>query len=144
MTMLERAGLPIRVTTPERTFVDVLMHPELAGGWEEAWRSLSRMESLDLDEVVRYVSLLDHPTTSSKVGFFLESHQRELGVSNSQLDELRRSRPLHPCNAKGGPEYRLVAVPGWKMSLPYPAVFGEWEDRPKTPRRRRARAGSVS
>ena len=144
MTVLERAGLPIRVTTLERTFVDVLMHPELAGGWEETWRALTRIESLDLDEVVRYVSLLDHPTTSSKVGFFLESHQRELGVRDTQLDELRRSRPLHPCNAKGAPEYRLVAVPGWKMSLPYPAVFGEWDERQKAPRGKRARAAGVS
>jgi len=36
----ERAGIPVRVTSPERTLVDVLDRPDLGGGWEEIWRSL--------------------------------------------------------------------------------------------------------
>ena len=31
----ERSGLPVRVTTLERTLVDVLDRPDLGGGWEE-------------------------------------------------------------------------------------------------------------
>jgi len=36
----ERAGLPIKVTSLERTLVDVLDRPDLGGSWEEIWRSL--------------------------------------------------------------------------------------------------------
>ena len=35
----ERAGMSLRVASLERTLVDVLDRPDLAGGWEEVWRS---------------------------------------------------------------------------------------------------------
>ena len=47
-----RTGNEMRVTSFERTFVDVLDRPELAGGWEEVWRSLESIEFFDLDKVL--------------------------------------------------------------------------------------------
>jgi hypothetical protein len=44
----ERAGLPLRVTTLERTLVDALDRPDLAGGWEEIWRSYDDVASLNV------------------------------------------------------------------------------------------------
>ena len=41
----ERAGMSLRVTNLERTFVDVLDRPLFSGGWEEVWRSLEAVES---------------------------------------------------------------------------------------------------
>ena len=136
MTVMERAGLPIRVTTLERTFVDVLMHPEWNGGWERSWRTLSRIESLDVDEVIRYTPLLDNATLVGKVGFFLESHRQQLRVNEGQLEELNKYRPRHNTMAKGAPGYRLVSVARWNVSLPYPVVYGEWEETRRKPRRR--------
>ena len=44
----ERMGLPVHVTTLERTLVDVLDRPDLGGGWEEIWRSLEAVEFFNL------------------------------------------------------------------------------------------------
>jgi predicted transcriptional regulator of viral defense system len=35
----DRAGLQVRVTSLERTMVDLLDRPDLSGGYEEIWRS---------------------------------------------------------------------------------------------------------
>ena len=48
----ERTGLSVRVASLERTMVDVLDRPQLAGTWEEIWRSLESIEYLDLEQVV--------------------------------------------------------------------------------------------
>ena len=76
MLTRERAGMPIRVASIERTMVDALDRPHFSGGWEEVWRSLESVEFFDLDKVVEYALLLDNATTASKVGFFLEQHSR--------------------------------------------------------------------
>ena len=41
---VERSGLGVRVTSLERTLVDVLDRPSLGGTWEEIWRSLEMIE----------------------------------------------------------------------------------------------------
>jgi len=48
----ERVGLPVHVTTLERTLVDVLDRPDLGGGWEEIWRSLKAVEFFNLDQTI--------------------------------------------------------------------------------------------
>ena len=53
----EQAGVRIRVTSLERTLVDVLDRPSLSGTWEEIWRSLESVEFFDLDTVVEYALL---------------------------------------------------------------------------------------
>jgi len=58
---------------------------------------------VDVDEVIKCVSLLGNATAAGKVGFFLESRQRELGVSNRQLEELSQYRPRYSATAKGAP-----------------------------------------
>ena len=50
------AGGVVRVTTQERTLVDVLDAPHRCGSWEEVWRSLEMIAFFDLDAVVGYVS----------------------------------------------------------------------------------------
>jgi predicted transcriptional regulator of viral defense system len=54
----ERVRYPVRVTSLERTMVDVLDRPSLGGGWEEIWRSLESVEFFDVDKVVDYSLLL--------------------------------------------------------------------------------------
>ena len=58
----ERMGLNVRVTSLERTMVDVLDRPHLGGGWEEIWRSLEGVEFFDLQAVVEYALLLGNAT----------------------------------------------------------------------------------
>ncbi len=42
----ERQGVPLKVTSLERTFIDIFDRPDLGGGWEEVWRSIETVEYL--------------------------------------------------------------------------------------------------
>jgi predicted transcriptional regulator of viral defense system len=92
----KRSGAELRVTSLERTLVDVLDRPELTGSWEEIWRSLESVEFFDIDQVVEYVLLLENATTAAKVGFFLEQHKKTLMVDDVHLKPLRKFCPQRP------------------------------------------------
>jgi predicted transcriptional regulator of viral defense system len=123
-TEVERRGLPCRVTTLERTLVDVLDRPALAGGLEEVWRSPANVPLVDLDVVVDYVRLFAQATLAAKVGFFLEQHQQSLGVPRDALERLRRLRPKQPHYLDRRLGGKLA--PGWNLLVPTPALTGEW------------------
>lgn len=94
--VMERAGIEFRVTTLERTLVDLHARPDLGGGWEEIWRSLESVEYFDLDLIAEYVELLGNRTTAAKVGWFLERHAQALMVEERHLERLRKLRPKQP------------------------------------------------
>ena len=96
VSIAERSGQELRVTSLERTLVDVLDRPDLSGSWEEIWRSLESVEFFDLDKVVAYVRLLGNATTGAKVGFFLDQHRETLMVEDHHLHLLRNMRPKQP------------------------------------------------
>ena len=89
------AGGTVRVTTFERTLVDVLDAPTLGGGWEEIWRSLEMVEFFDLDAVVKH-ALTRPALTIGRVGFFLEQHREALMVEERHLAPLRERAPGQP------------------------------------------------
>lgn len=89
----DRQGLAVRVTSLERTLVDVLARPELAGGPEEAWRSLESVEYFDFDQVLAHVRLLGCAAVAAKTGFFLEQHREALQVPDAVLRALENLRP---------------------------------------------------
>lgn len=126
--IVDRSGLEIRVTSLERTLVDVLDRPDLSGSWEEIWRSLESVEFYDLDRVVEYALLLGNATTIAKVGFFLEQHRESLMVEDNHLKPLHNHCPRQPhyldsSNRKSG---KLVA--DWNLVVPvdlYERTWGE-------------------
>jgi len=123
----ERFGLSLSVTTLERTLVDVFDRLDLAGGWEEAWRSLESVEFFDLDVVVQYAIYLGSATTTAKVGFFLEAHREQLMVDEAHLRKLRARRPKEPQYVQRrhpGPS-RLAGE--WNLILPLAWVEQAWE-----------------
>lgn len=124
-TEVERRGLPCRVTTVERTLVDVLDRPDLAGGLEEAWRSLAGIPMFDLEVVVKYVRLCGQATLAAKVGFFLEQHRETHGVSEQVLTRLRRMRPEQPHYLDRKLGGRMAA--GWNLIVPAAILGREWE-----------------
>lgn len=122
---LDRQGQSVRVTTLERTLVDVLDRPDLAGGWEEVWRSLESVEYFDLDRVVEYVLLLDNATIAAKVGFFLEKRRDALFVTEDHLSPLRSRRPKQPHYLeRSRREGRLVKA--WNLVVPVNVLGETW------------------
>ena len=122
---LERRGLPYRVTSLERTAVDVLDRPDLTGGLEEAWRSLSAIPLLDLRAVVDYVRLRNLATLAAKVGLFLERHKEHFSVPARVLEELQSLRPRAPHYLDRSTRGKLV--PTWNLIVPAVLLEGEWE-----------------
>ena len=126
--MRDRSGLDVAVTGLERTFVDLFDRPDLGGGFEEVWRSLSTVEFFDLEAVTEYAALLGNATTVAKVGFFLEAHRERLMVSDAHLARLRRRRPRQPhySGKRNAGKGRFVA--GWNLVVPEFVMHREWEE----------------
>jgi predicted transcriptional regulator of viral defense system len=112
----ERSSVEIRVTSLERTVADVLDRPALAGGIEEAWRSLSSVPALDPKPLEEYVKLLCSRTLAAKVGFFLEARREELVVPEALLERLRERSPRSPVFMDRSRRGRLV--PRWSLIVP--------------------------
>ena len=124
---VDRSGVDIRVTSLERTLVDVLDRPDLGGGWEEIWRSLELVEFFDLDTVVEYALMLDNATTTAKVGYFLDQHREQLMVEDAHLKPLKKRRPKQPhyMERNGRGEGRLVSE--WNLVVPAYVAARAWE-----------------
>jgi predicted transcriptional regulator of viral defense system len=124
------AGGTVRVTTFERTLVDLLDRPDLGGGWEEVWRSLEAVEYFDLDAVVGHVLERSSPLLAARVGFFLDQHRETWFVEDRHLEPLRARSPgqpgyLDPGRARGG---RLVKA--WNLVVPAQVLERAWAEVP--------------
>jgi predicted transcriptional regulator of viral defense system len=122
----ERAGIEIRVTSLERTVVDVLDRPELAGGVEEVWRSLLSVPALDPDTLEKYVTILGSRTLAAKVGFFLERRREDLVVPAALLERLHARIPRNAVYMDRRRKGRLVSR--WALVVPadlFPDVGAE-------------------
>ena len=126
--LVDRAGLHVRVTSLERTLVDVVDRPSVSGGWEEIWRSLESVEFFDLDKVVEYALLLGNATTTAKVGFYLEQHSDTLMVTESHLKWLRELRPRNPHYMVRKERKRGRLVAGWNLVVPEEILERSWEE----------------
>ena len=123
------AGGMVRVTTLERTLVDLLDSPEKGGGWEELWRSLEMVEFFDLDAVIEYTRKLGSAIAAARVGFFLEQHCKSLMVEEDHLARLRKLAPGEPryFDPKRRPGKYL---PEWNLIVPDSILRRRWEEVP--------------
>jgi predicted transcriptional regulator of viral defense system len=122
----EHAGMDLRVTSLERTLVDVLDRPDLSGSWEEIWRSLESVEFFDLDKVLEYALLLGNATTMAKVGFFLEQHRGLLMVEDRHLKALRDLRPRQPHYLDRAKRTSGRLVSEWNLVVPREVLERTW------------------
>jgi predicted transcriptional regulator of viral defense system len=121
------AGGQAKVTTLERTLVDVLDKPDKCGGWEEIWRSLEMVEFFDLDAVIAYAMVLGSSLTIARVGFFLEQHREALMVDDGHLSALRAQAPRQPRYLDGTrTPGRLVSQ--WNLIVPESVLDRRWEE----------------
>lgn len=125
---VERMGLPIQVTSLERTLVDALDRPELCGGWEEVWRSLEMIEFFNLDQMVTYTLFFRKAVLSAKVGFFLTQHREPLMVEESILKKLRACRPRHAHYLDRKFSGRNKLISEWNLIVPETILLRSWEE----------------
>ena len=127
VVQLAHAGGTVRVTSLERTLVDVLDAPRYGGGWEEIWRSLEMIEYFDLDAVVVFARKTGSGSTAARVGLFLEQHREALMVEERYLDALREYAPKKPLYLDRRREPGKL-VPGWNLVVPERVLERRWEE----------------
>jgi len=123
----EYKGLKVKVSSLERTMVDIFNRPIYSGSWEEIWRSLESVEFFDLDIVLEYVKLLDNATTTACVGFFLEQNKERLLVDNKYLDALRKRRPKQP-HYFDRRQQQGKLFKDWNLLIPEEILNKSWEE----------------
>jgi len=126
--VVDRSGIDVRVTSLERTLVDVLDRPALGGGWEELWRSLDSVAFFNLDRVVEYTLLLGNATTAAKVGFYLAQRRQELMVTEKHLALLREHCPRKPHYLDRSARKSGRLVPEWNLVVPSEIMERSWQE----------------
>ena len=124
----ESQGETLRVTSLERTMVDMLQRPDISGGWEEVWRSLEMVEYYHLDKIVEYVELLDNATTAAKVGFFLDQHREQLMVDPSHMERLKARCPKSPHYLERSQKGSSKFFSDWNLVVPDFIVERHWDE----------------
>jgi predicted transcriptional regulator of viral defense system len=127
VTPERHAGGDVRVTSLERTLVDVLVRPDLGGGWEEVWRSLESVEYFDLEQVTDYTLKLRSAAAVAKVGFYLEQHRDALMVEESHLACLREHIPKQPRYLERSNRTSGKLVPAWNLIVPPAVLDRAWQ-----------------
>ena len=118
----EPAGIPVRVTAFVRTLVDVLHRPDRACGRDEVIDSLATapfvLKSFDPEMVVDYVVLLGVRSLAGVVGWWLESWQSDLNVSERTLERLEAMLPDWNSYWLGARHDKPELVRRWRVYLP--------------------------
>ncbi len=123
---IERFGTEIKVTSLERTLVDVLDRPDISGSWEEIWRSLESVEFFDIEKVIDYTLLLNNATTAAKVGLFLDQHRDTLLIEDHHLQRLYALRPKQPCYLERSNRQSGTLVSNWNVIVPDTILNQTW------------------
>jgi predicted transcriptional regulator of viral defense system len=121
------AGGVVRVTSFERTLVDILDRPDLGGGWEEVWRSLETVEFFDLDAVVSHALRRSSALLAARVGYFLDEHRDALFVEDRHLEPLRERAPRRPVYLDRSREPGRL-VKSWNLIVPARVRERTWEE----------------
>jgi len=127
VTEERHAGGTVRVTTLERTLVDVMALPQHGGGWEEVYRSLDAVEFLDVDRVVEDAAQRG-ALTAARVGLYLEGRREGLPVMDRHLKRLRKRAPRQPSYMGPGHQRGGRLVKGWNLVVPEAILERKWEE----------------
>lgn len=114
---VERRGRMLQVTGPERTLVDGLRRPGLAGGLEELVVSASGFAVLDLDVLEDVLRRYDLANLWAATGWFLERLRQSFHVPDSFFDRLERHRPRSPQYLERGRRGGAL-VTRWNLIVP--------------------------
>ncbi len=93
---IDRQGVMVTITGPERTLVDGFADPRWVGGLEEHIQSAAAMRDLDLDMLRGYLRLLNRRILYAAVGWFLEKFPDVAIPDGRYLQRLERHVPRQP------------------------------------------------
>lgn len=126
--IVDYQGCKIRVTTLERTFVDVLDRPALINNWEEIWRSLESIEYLNLQQVLAYAKILNNVTTYARIAFFLDQHREMLGLTEKDLLPFDAFKPKSPHYLDRHNKEPNQLIARWNLIVPKSLLQKTWEE----------------
>lgn len=90
--MLDLKRGPVRLSNPARTFVEVLLRPELAGGYEEAILCLEGLGSVEPSGILKVLDIYGNDNLYRKVGYILEKLVETSpyyeGIGTRELDRI--------------------------------------------------------
>jgi len=111
-------GYPVRVTTPERTLLDGLLHPDWSGGFANVLRAWAGYRDLiDLKALVKYVDQLDVRILRQRAGFLME----ELGLRHPALAIwVTQAQRGGSSKLNGGAEFSSQFSARWQLSINAP------------------------
>lgn len=112
-------GYPLRYTTPERTLIDGLLHPDLCGGIVNvlnAWRLAQ--DIIDLDTLLASVERFDADVLRRRVGYVLD----QLGIAHPMADRWRANarRGKVSCLVASSSSFAATYDERWNLSLNAP------------------------
>lgn len=118
---VDRRGRLVRTAGPERTLVEGLRRPGLAGGAEEIVVSASGFAVLDLKLLEEVLSRYDTASLWAAVGWFLERFQTVFSVPDSFLARCEARRPKSPHYLERGRRGGMLAS-RWNLIVPTAAA----------------------
>lgn len=127
VTVIDRLGLGVDVTTIERTIVDLFDRCDLAGGAEELFNSLDLVARIDAAALVRYAGARGNATAAGALGAWLERDRKRLGVPARTLEDLRALAPCRTRYALGAKPGEGRTIQGWNVILPIGIVERRFE-----------------
>jgi predicted transcriptional regulator of viral defense system len=127
VTVVDRLGLEVNVTTLERTIADLFDRNDLAGGAEELFNSLDLVARVDASALAQYARSLGNATAAGALGFWLEREQERLGVPDAALEEFRTLAPSQARYALGTKSGEGRTAKGWNVILPIDIVERRFE-----------------
>jgi predicted transcriptional regulator of viral defense system len=118
VTILDRVGQAVAVTTLERTVADVFDRPDLAGGAEELVNSLALVLRLDADKLAGHLAANGNATAAGAAGWWLERRREPLRVTETALARIRALAPRQTRYALGATAGEGRPAAGWNVVLP--------------------------
>jgi predicted transcriptional regulator of viral defense system len=133
---IKQRGQPIRVSSPERTFIECLERPDLCGGWEEVLKSISQLRMTDPNLFLNIAKKKCNQTLIRRLGLILQrfnTHSNyiilhEMDKVLLKLNELLYGRSIYlDRNMMNRKNERLVHDRHWRVY--YPESFWDLYER---------------
>lgn len=104
VSRVKHRGQAVRVSTPERTFIDCLDRTELGGGWEETLKGISQLRLRDSELFVKLVTERNNQTLVRRVGLVFDRlneavsnyiYMHDIGWVRKELQGLLKGQSMY-------------------------------------------------